>query len=350
MSPERIPPSEKARFQVEKILIAGNRGPCAGVNMALEAADQVLTIVDGRETVWTNWPVVNNDPISTELADRGLQSFDNDWTRVPDGSIVIFSAHGVTPRHHEIAREKNCLVIDTTCLLVTKVHDLVIEASNEGRKIAYIGVEGHPETVGVLGELESMGKQRDRDFVLFQDQRQVRSKKYKGILKSGENWVVYSQTTLMPDETTVMEQVIGDNFQDIYIPDRLGICYATYNRQKAVEKLITSEIDLLLVVGSLKSHNSKMLMRKGLRSGIKSRMLDYPDQLKNQWFNGVMTVGVTSGASVLDRFMEPVVDTIAAKSSQSKVEYQEQVKKERTDAMYPLPKESLEALKARYSV
>src|SRR3989344_8007319 len=134
MTPERHPTligdkeDESQRFGVERILIAGNRGPCAGVNMAVEAAIQVLEIVDGREDVWTNWPVVNNDPIMGEFEARRLRSFDNDWGLVPDNSIVIFSAHGVTPKHHSIAREKNCLVIDTTCLLVTRVHDLAIQA------------------------------------------------------------------------------------------------------------------------------------------------------------------------------------------------------------------------------
>lgn len=340
---------EPFKFNVERILIAGNRGPCAGVNMALVAATQVLDIVDGREIVWTNWPVVNNEPIMAEFEARDLRSFDNDWTKVPDSSIVIFSAHGVTPEHHKKAREKNCLVIDTTCLLVTKVHDLVIEAANDDNKVAYIGVDGHPETTGIFGELEELGKKRDKDFILIQSPKDARNSRLKSIVGSGEKWIVYSQTTLMPDEVDDVETALGRKFPDISIPDRLGLCYATYNRQKAVEKLIGDGIDLLLVVGSPKSHNSKMLRRRGSRSGVRSHLLDYPNQLKRSWFNGVRTVGITSGASVLDRFMEPIVDEIDRNSSKATVEYQEQVKREPMDAIYPLPKESIDAIKARYA-
>lgn len=343
-SPDRLFPQEHSRYYVETIKVAGNRGPCAGVNMAIEAAIQVLDIVDGREDVWTNWPVVNNEPIMKEFEAKRLKSFDNHWSLVPDNSIVIFSAHGVSPEHHRIAREKNCLVIDTTCLLVTRVHDLAIEAATDGNKVAYIGVDGHPETTGVLGEMEEMGKVRNKDFVLFQKPKDATKRMMGQIMGTGENWIVYSQTTLMPDEVDDLEKALGDRFPDIYIPDRLGICYATFNRQKAVEKLIEDGIDLLLVVGSPKSHNSKMLMRKGQRSHIRSRMLDYPHQLKRRWFKGVEIAGVISGASVLDRFMNLIVECITSKNP---VEYQEQVKRERMDATYPLPSESIQALRDR---
>lgn len=350
MTPERPYFSEEdPRFAVETILVAGNRGPCAGVNMAFVAASQVLGIIDGRETVWTNWPVVNNNPIMEEFVAKGLRSFDNDWGRVPNGAIVIFSAHGVTPEHHKKAKEKGCLVIDTTCLLVTKVHDLVKEAANDGNKVAYIGVEGHPETLGVLGELEKLGRKRNEDFVLIQRPKDVRNKALKGIMGLGENWIVYSQTTLMPDEVGEVEAALGNQFQDIYIPNRLGICYATYNRQKAVEKLIDSGIDLLIVVGSKTSHNSQMLVRKGLRSGIRSHSVDYQHELRERWFKGVTVPGITTGASVFDRFMHPVTQWIQDRSGGAVIEFQEQVKKEPPEAMYPLPKESIDTLKARYT-
>ena len=143
-SPDRLYVPESPKFAFEKILVAGNRGPCAGVNMALEATNQVLNIVADRETVWTNWPVVNNKPIMKELEARGLKSFDNDWSALPDGSIIIFSAHGVTPKHYQIAREKGCLAIDTTCLLVTVVHNLAKDAEKNGQHVVYIGKKGYP--------------------------------------------------------------------------------------------------------------------------------------------------------------------------------------------------------------
>ncbi len=329
---------EAPKFAVEKILIAGNRGPCAGVNMALEAANKVLSIVNGREKVWTNWPVVNNRPITEELTNRGLKNFNNDWNLVPDASIVLFSAHGVTLEHHRIAEKKNCLVIDTTCLLVTKVHDLVKTAQYEGLKIVYIGRKGHPETVGVMSEVEP-GK-----ILLVEQAKDVADLP----IGTGENYIVYSQTTLMPDEVDDVEKELALRFADIEIPDKLGICYATYSRQKAVEKLIETGIDLLLVVGSPESHNSQMLKNKGERHDVKSFLIDYPWELSGAWFSGVESVGITSGASVLDRFMDPVADWIRTKSPQAIVEFQEQVKKEPQDAMYPLPKESIAAIRARY--
>lgn len=348
-SPDRLFSQENSKYGVEVIKVAGNRGPCAGVNMAYIAVKQALEIVDGRETVWTNWPVVNNNPVMEELIEKGLRSFDNDWNKVPDGSIVIFSAHGVTPEHHNKVQEKGCLVIDTTCLLVTKVHDLVIEAADDGQKVAYIGVEDHPETTGVLGELENLGKKRNEDFVLLQLPKDVKSKGLKEILGKGEDWVVYSQTTLMPDEVVELEALLGNRFPDIYIPDRLGICYATFNRQKAVERLIDDGIDLLLVVGSPGSHNSQMLKRKGKRLSVPSYSLDYPHQLKKRWFKDVKRTGVTSGASVFDYVMQPVVDLIVARSSFARVEYQEQVKREPMDAVYPLPVESIQVLRDRFA-
>lgn len=338
MSPERQIESETPKYAVEKILIAGNRGPCAGVNMALEAANQVLDIVDGRETVWTNWPVVNNKPIMEELTKRGLRSFSNDWNLVPKGSIVLFSAHGVTPKHYEKAAEKKCLSIDTTCLLVEKVHNLVKDAENDGLHVVYIGKNGHPETEGVMSEVQK------ENISLIEGKEDV------AVLRigTGENCIVYSQTTLMPDETDEVEKELAEKFPDIELPDKLGICYATHSRQKAVEKLVGSGIDLLIVVGSKDSHNSQMLRRKGEREKIYSYSVDYDFELEDAWFRVAKVVGVTSGASVLDKFMDPVVNTIIRNSNNAKVEYQEQIKKEPMNASYPLPIDEINKLRARF--
>lgn len=339
MKPERLSNPERPKFNVEKILIAGNRGPCAGVNMALEAAHQVLSIVNGREAVWTNWPVVNNKPITKELERAGLKSFDNDWGKVPNGSVVIFSAHGVLPGHHKIAQEKNCLVIDTTCLLVTKVHNLVKEAEKSEQHVVYIGRKGHPETIGVMAEV------RSESISLIETKNDVDNLN----IGTGENCIVYSQTTLMPDEVNEVEERLSQRLPDIEIPDKLGICYATYSRQRAVEDLINKGIDILIVVGSRKSHNSQMLKRKGRRARIPSFSVDYPSELKEKWFGGVKAPGITSGASVLDRFMNPVAEWILERSAKAHIEFQEQVKYEPMDATYPLPKESLKALRERFA-
>jgi len=341
MSPDRLNSLEDLpKFNVEKILVAGNRGPCGGVNMALEAATQVLDIVGGRENVYTNWPVVNNRPISQELKEKGLRVFNNNWDEVPDGSIVLFSAHGVTPRHHIIAQEKDCLVIDTTCQLVTRVHTLARNTEARDQKIVYIGVAGHPETVGVLSEIER------QNSVLIESLDDV--KKLKLSNPTGKEHIVFSQTTLMPMEVNVIEDALRKKYEEIEIPNKKDICYATFNRQSAVEALIFKGVDMQLVVGSPESHNSQMLRQRAELDEVPSFSIDYPSEIEPKWFKNVQTVGVTSGASVLDRFMEPVIDWIVERSPKSKVIYQAQVKEEK-DLTFKLPQKSIDALKGRFN-
>ncbi len=340
MGIERVTNPESDRFQVEKVLVAGNRGPCGGVNMALQAADQVLSIVNGREQVWTNWPVVNNRPISKELEEKGLRVFNNNWELVPDGSIVIFSAHGVAPKHHEDAKRKGCFVVDTTCQLVTRVHNLAIKAEKSGEKIVYIGVSGHPETEGVLGELQEENK------VLIEKKGDVAN---STIVDGGEGHVVYSQTTLMPTETIEIEKELKENFPKINIPNRFDLCYATLNRQGAVEKMIESGIDMLMVVGSPESHNSQMLKGRGELADIPSYSIDYSYEIDEAWFSGaIKRVGLTSGASVLDRFMEPVVEWIKEKNDGVVIEEQEQVIYEDLKKTFKLPVDDIRRIQERY--
>lgn len=341
MTPDRIlrePQKESPRYAVEKIVIAGNRGPCGGVNMALEATNQVLEVVAGREPVYTNWPIVNNVPIMAELERKGLVCVNNNWDLVPSGSVVLFSAHGVPPKFREIAQERNYLVIDTTCQLVTRVHNLALKAQRDGLKVIYIGVNGHPETVGVLGELQP------ENSLLVEKTEDVEDLE----LGSGKGWIVFSQTTLMPDEVVEIEQKLAQTFPDVEIPNRLDLCYSTYNRQAAVEKLIDDGIDLLLVVGSKTSHNSQMLARKGESSMIPSYSVDYPWEIEDYWFDGIVKrVGITSGASVQDRFMMPIVEYIEAKSSSAEVIFDEQAVEEE-DMTFKLPQKDIEFLKKRW--
>lgn len=339
MSSERPQNSEAGKFHFEEVLIAGNRGPCGGVNMALETADQVLNIVDGREDVFTNWPIVHNDPIMKELREKKLVVVDNDWRKVPDGSIVLFSAHGVPPKFRQIAEDHNYLVIDTSCQLVTRIHNLVKKAEKEGKHVIYIGKKGHPETIGVMGEVQ------EQNITLIEKHVDIQNLD----IGTGIDYVVYSQTTLMTSETDEVEEALKARFPDIYIPDRLGICYATFNRQAAVERLLKSGIDVLIVVGSQRSHNSEMLRRMGEKAGILSAKLDYPDQLDVNWLANSKIPGFTSGASVQDRFLEPVIDKLRVIAPNAPVIYQEQAIEEREDMTFTLPEESLKALRARFN-
>ena len=338
MSPENSASKENSQFTVEKIIVAGNRGPCGGVNMAIGTVDQVLNIVGGREDVFTNWSIVHNDPILKEFQERGLVVMDNDWSKVPDGSIVLFSAHGVPPRFRKIAEERNYLVIDTSCQLVTRVHNLVKKAEKEGKHVIYIGKKGHPETIGVMEEVQ------EENITLIESQTDVQCLK----IGTGVDYIVYSQTTLMTSETDEIEEALRAKFPDIYIPDKLGICYATFNRQAAVKGLIDSGIDMLIVVGSQQSHNSEMLRCMGERAGINSAKLDYPKQLNLNWLANSKRVGFTSGASVLDKFLKPVINKVKTIAPNVPVVYQQQAVEER-DLTFILPQESIDRLKARFS-
>lgn len=329
--------SEKySNFCVETVLVAGNRGPCGGVNMALEAANQVLDIIAGRETVYANWDIVNNKPIMKGLENRGLVNFKNDWSLVPDNSIVFASAHGVAPDFHEVALRKNCLAIDVTCQLVTRVHTLVKKAEKEGKRVVYVGARGHPEAKGVTGEL------RPESFTLIDPKDDARSVS----LPEGPK-VVYSQTTLGTDEIKDIMAILRERFPDIEIPPRRDICYATDNRQAAVGKLLPM-IDLLLVVGSRHSHNSQELRKKGEKVGKPAYSVDTPDEIGLDWFTpDIKNVGMTSGASVPDYLFLPILDRFKELNPNLVISFEPQVIPER-DMTFRLPEESINALRSRF--
>ncbi len=325
-------------YMVDRILLAGNRGPCGGVNMARDAADQVLNIADGREKVYSNWDIVNNRPLVERLTSRGLVSVRNNWDLVPDNSIVLFSAHGVPPAFHEIAERKKYCVIDVTCPLVTRVHNLAIRSETQGKHVVYIGVNGHPETVGVLGELNPTNS------TLIENEEDVLNTH----LPEGKPAVVYSQTTLSTAEIKGIMKALKLKYQGIDIPNRWDICYATDNRQSAVEKLLPI-VEGLLVVGSPHSHNSQELRKMGAAKGLPSFSVDYPSDIDKQWFGPkVRNLGVTSGASVMDEYLGPVVEWFEAVNPELKVSFMDQVIPEK-DMTFRLPAKDIQRLQSRYA-
>lgn len=319
-------------MNVKEVLVSGNRGACGGVNMALEAVDQVLDIVDGREKVYTNWDIVNNTPIMEQLNLRGLVSVKNNWDLVPDGSVVFFSAHGVPPSFYQIAQEKRLHLIDATCQLVNRVHTLVKNAQRDGKHIVYVGVQNHPETVGVMGEIENISLVEDMEDI-------------EKLELLGKSAVVYSQTTLSTAEIRQKLQKLKEKFPDIEIPSRLDICYAADNRQQAVDELIKL-VDLLVIVGSKHSHNSEELRRIGERATMPAFLIDSPLEIERQWFSkNIMRVGLSSGASVLEASTEKVLDWF--RSQDIKITYLSQVVPEKK-MTFKLPQESIDLLKKRY--
>lgn len=330
MFPER-------NFYVEKLLVAGNRGPCGGVNMALEAVYQVLSIVGGREPVYTNWDIVNNQPIMEELSHKGLINVRMNMNLVPGGSVLFLSAHGVSPELREVAHGKHCLTIDVTCPLVNKVHSWVKKAQREGQHIVYLGVADHPETIGVLGEVNP------QNITLVETVDDIRNLS----LPTDKPIMVHTQTTLLPEEVEEQKRLLTAKSADVAVED---ICYAMAYRDAAVTDLISKGIDLLLVVGSVHSHNSQMLRKKGDKAEIPAHSVDKPEEIDPQWFSeNIRTVGLTSGASVLERFLVPVIEWFKLQNPNFIVQFQPQTVKEE-EMTFKLPQKDIEALRARYGL
>lgn len=300
--PEQIPTPvgpEDGALTARSMTAARIRGECGGVKMALAGTRQALEIADGRFPVYTNRKIVNNDPVMGELTRSGLRDFGNDWTTVPDGSVVLFSAHGIPPYYHDIAQEKGLITIDLTCQLVDRVHRLATEAERAGKHVLYAGVEHHPETVGVMEEINP------DNFTLIRNLEDAKGVK----LPDDKIAILLSQTTLSTAELREIFDFFSDNPQ-VQIPKRWDICPATDKNQKSVRELIEEYgVDFLLVQGSKDSHNSKELARMGWNAGIPAEMIDSVDDLRRGWFTGGITsVGFTAGASVEDRFTEPVFE------------------------------------------
>lgn len=325
---------------IQEVLVAGNRGPCGGVNMAIEAANQVLDIVDNREPVYTNWDLVNNNPVMERLRVRGLVNVRNNWDLVPESSIVFFSAHGVPPKYHEIASTKKFLTIDVTCQLVTRVHSLVRNAKNDGTHVVYIGKNEHPETIGVLGELEPQNTTFIAPGSSITDLKLPIEKKI----------IVYSQTTLATDEVKEAQDKLKQKFPEIIIPNRSDICYATDNRQAAVDDLLDNySIDFLLVAGSTHSHNSQELKRKAERKGIPSVLIDNPEDLRPELFTErIKKVGATSGASEMEEDFQKILDVFRFNGI-NPIIYIPQVISER-DMTFKLPQKDIDLLRLRYKI
>lgn len=338
MSIETFAGKESAPLSVSEVLVAGNRGPCGGVNMTLEAVGQVLDVVEGRESVYTNWDVVHNKPVVERFEKRGLINIKNDWGKIPDHSILILSAHGVSPSTYEIAKQKDLHVIDTTCPLVTRVHSLVKRSEAEGKHIIYQGKNGHPETIGVMGEIDP------ENISLIEKPDDVDSLD----LPESKEKIIFSQTTLGIDEIKDSQQMLKEKYPGIVIPNRWDICYATDNRQQATEELLDKHsVDFLLVVGSIHSHNSEELRKKADKKDIHSVLIDDATKIRRIWFmEKVKKVGVTSGASVLDEYTEGVLDWFRKEGI--KPTYLDQVVDEK-NITFRLPQKEIDALSKRWS-
>lgn len=277
----------------KKVLLAAPRGYCAGVDRAVVTVQKALDLYGAP--VYVRKQIVHNKHVVETLEKRGA-IFVDETDEVPEGATVIFSAHGVSPAVHESAKARNLKTIDATCPLVTKVHQEARRFAAEDYQILLIGHEGHEEVEGTAGEAP--------DHVQLIDKAEDIEKLH---IKDPSKLIWLSQTTLSVDETLSTVKALKDKFPLLNDPPSDDICYATQNRQLAVKE-IAPRSDLVLVVGSRNSSNSVRLVEVALEMGAKaSYLIDYANELQEEWLEGVETVGVTSGASVPEILVEELL-------------------------------------------
>lgn len=310
------------------MLLAAPRGYCAGVDRAVIAVEKALDL--HGSPVYVRKEIVHNKHVVSALQKRGA-IFVNEVDEVPEGSILVFSAHGVSPAVVQAANERQLNTIDATCPLVTKVHREVQRFANEDYDILLIGHEGHEEVEGTAGEAP--------DKVQLVDGN-------KGVLNvtvRDPNKVVWlSQTTLSVDETYETVEKLKTRFPTLQNPPSDDICYATQNRQVAIKK-VAKDAELVIVVGSANSSNTVRLVEVALENGAKAAYrVDFANEIQDDWFDSVSTVGVSSGASV----PEILVDEVLANLAERGYGDVEIVQTAEEDVQFSLPKELRKDLKA----
>jgi len=286
-----------AAIRVEKLLVAGLRGFCAGVVRAIDVVDRALQVC--QSPVYVRKEIIHNRYVVDELRAKGAV-FVEEVDEVPDGSWLIYSAHGISPTVREEARRKRLKTIDATCPLVTKVHTQARRYAEAGYTIVLIGHPGHEEVEGTLGEAPQA-------TVLVESVDEATALE----LPAETRLAYITQTTLSVDETREIIDVLRRRFPQIEGPAREDICYATSNRQWAVKELL-AEVGLLLVVGSRNSSNSVRLVEVSSAAGVPAHLVDDAGEIDVAWLDGVDVVGVTSGASVPERLVREVCDWFRA--------------------------------------
>ena len=281
----------------KKILLAAPRGYCAGVDRAVITVEKALDLYGAP--VYVRKQIVHNKHVVSTLEARGA-IFVDETDEVPEGKIVVFSAHGVSPAVHQSAAQRNLKTIDATCPLVTKVHQEARRFASDNYDILLIGHEGHEEVDGTAGEAPD-------NIHIIDGIEDVKNVKVRD-----ENKVAWlSQTTLSVDETLATVAELKKRFPNLMDPPSDDICYATQNRQVAIKE-IAPKADLVLVVGSTNSSNSVRLVEVSLEYGAKAAyLIDYAAEAKDEWLIGVNTIGVTSGASVPEILVKDLLSWLA---------------------------------------
>ncbi|AHE97084.1 4-hydroxy-3-methylbut-2-enyl diphosphate reductase [Thioalkalivibrio paradoxus ARh 1] len=287
------------------VVLANPRGFCAGVERAIEIVERALELFGAP--LYVRHEVVHNRHVVDRLRAGGVV-FVDELDEVPDGQVVIFSAHGVPKRVQDEAARRGLQVFDATCPLVTKVHLEVARYAREGREVVLIGHAGHPEVEGTLGQFAPAHGGR---MYLVEAPEDV-----AGLEVSDPDRLAYvSQTTLSMDDTAAVIDALRARFPRIEGPRKMDICYATQNRQDAVKELVR-QCDLLLVVGSGNSSNSNRLREIGARAGVESYLVDGPADVEPAWLEGKRHIGVTAGASAPEILVRELIEFLRAQGAE----------------------------------
>ena len=283
-----------------KIILANPRGFCAGVDRAISIVELALEIHGAP--IYVRHEVVHNRFVVNGLRERGA-IFVEELSEVPDGAIVIFSAHGVSQAVRQEAKDRRLKVFDATCPLVTKVHMQVARASRKGTKAILIGHKGHPEVEGTMGQYSN----HEGGIYLIESIEDIANLP----VSHNDDLTFMTQTTLSLDDTAETISALKEKYPAIQGPHKNDICYATTNRQQAAREL-AKQSDLVVVVGSKNSSNSNRLAELASRMGVASKLIDDPNDIQPDWFHGVQTIGVTAGASAPEELVQSVIARMKA--------------------------------------
>ena len=319
--------SPAATAAPKRVLLAAPRGYCAGVDRAVQTVERALDLYGAP--VYVRKEIVHNKHVVQELSKRGA-IFVEEETEVPEGEMVVFSAHGVAPAVHDNAAARRLRTIDATCPLVTKVHVEARKFAAQGYTIILIGHEGHEEVEGTTGEAPD-------NIILVQTAEEVAALE----APDPERVAFITQTTLSVDETAEIIAALRARFPAIVSSKSDDICYATTNRQIAVKQL-ASECELVLVIGSTNSSNSNRLVEVAREHGAASHLIDNHSQVREEWLEGVETVGITSGASAPEELVERLVELFRERGAEDVSE----LRTVHEDVRFMLPKEIREEIAA----
>ena len=278
-----------------KILLANPRGFCAGVNMAIECVDRVLELKGAP--IYVFHEIVHNKHVVEDFETRGVTFIEN-IAEVPEGGVVVYSAHGISPEVRKQSKARRLVEIDATCPLVTKVHLEVLRFAKDGYRILFVGHRNHDEAVGTVGEAPQA-------ITVIENVEEVE----KLELPADAKVAYVTQTTLSVADAQRMIDALKKRWPHIKGPPKEDICYATTNRQRAVSTL-SPEVDLVIVIGSKNSSNSKRLVETAREAGKPGYLIDDVSELRREWFDGVKGVLVTAGASAPDHLVRGLIDTL----------------------------------------